>query len=1148
MIKILNWNSNGANKTKLKIIKKYILLFKLDVVILTESHKGFSDFIYSKKKKRKKKILPGWNLIENTKMTKNGISIFHRDTLNIKKVRKSKNNRLISMDIIKNHTTMKLVAIYAPTTNKEKETFWKESYLIHEIQQSDLVIGDFNFDPDRKINGITLNTMDFIKNMLKDFNDVGAQFESHKTYRDISRIDHCFLRNNSFCAEKLVILQDITGKNDHKPMLIKLKDGLIKKDNNWRFKSFMILNEEDKHSLHNYINTAKGEDWTSLKEELTDKCKQLENMIIKKRKKHYYQAKHYLKKFPRGKKKGKWILKIKTFEKMRKKAQRLWTRTKKTISKELPSSWLTSKVKKKENNRKIKSIQNVNGNITFDNKEIADTFKEFYKNLYKKKDIDTDVLEELMSSWTPPNLNFGFMEKDFKMSELKEAINSLKNKKAPGEDGITNIIYKNMEEDKLMILLKQMNKFLNEGYVDDNWKKGIITLIPKPGDPNQPGNYRPITLLNTDYKIMCKIITNRLYKIIKNLIPNFQIGFMPDRIIYDNVICLDLAIKEKFKILILDFKKAYDSISHDALIFILVKLGFQKRFTNLIKGMLVNSTGKLIVNNELSESFKIDCGVKQGDPLSPLLFTLIVELISRNKICKEDFIPKINDFHLPILMYADDTVLFSKTEEGLYKWLKVLDKLKKATGLELNLNKTNIMNNKDILGIKRIDKIRYLGFNFNSEGLIYDYDDEVNTTVEKLKVNRRKSWSIFQKVSVMRTYFESRLTFKGFLMAEANDKLKKEKLNFLWNNGNGRITLVNNIRTNLPWYMGGLGLTRDDIRASALKSRMGERILMDKEMKINNILNINEEERIKIIHDGKVDLKYDLLNNLIDAWRKNTPNAKKQHTVQEIQNHLKANHFKQNAALYKNKLITKRQSQFKKKLKIKIQGIFSNVKRIENLNSRFFMWRYFQGGLPFKHKDFCKICFKEKTSHEHIFFRCESSKEEWLKASRLVNLIYNIVPRRWHKNYVKIDPIWSENLIWQEFSLYKENYLIKEIITVTMRTIWLKFNGSTRGFIEILEESLEDKIQSMKMTKNKIERSFKKEMIEKKWRVPYLWDHDEVSFVLNRQTSLYIEDGSHSSFINKLLKERVKRKNNLCSMYFNVTNLGLSKSNPIYLD
>ena len=117
-----------------------------------------------------------------------------------------------------------------------------------------------------------------------------------------------------------------------------------------------------------------------------------------------------------------------------------------------------------------------------------------------------------------------------------------------------------------------------------------------------------------------------------------------------------------------------------------------------------------------------------------------------------------------------------------------------------------------------------------------------------------------------------------------------------------------------------------------------------------------------------------------------------------------------------------------------------------------------------------------------------------------------------------------------------------------MRTIWLKFNGSTRGFIEILEESLEDKIQSMKMTKNKIERSFKKEMIEKKWRVPYLWDHDEVSFVLSRQASLYIEDGSHSSFINKLLKERVKRKNNLCSMYFNVTNLGLSKSNPIYLD
>lgn len=54
------------------------------------------------------------------------------------------------------------------------------------------------------------------------------------------------------------------------------------------------------------------------------------------------------------------------------------------------------------------------------------------------------------------------------------------------------------------------------------------------------------------------------------------------------------------------------------------------------------------------------------------------------------------------------------------------------------------MNNNDVLGIKRIDKVKYLGFNFNSEGLINDYDDEINTTVEKLKSNRRKSWSIFE--------------------------------------------------------------------------------------------------------------------------------------------------------------------------------------------------------------------------------------------------------------------------------------------------------------------------------------------------------------------------------------------------------------------
>lgn len=170
-------------------------------------------------------------------------------------------------------------------------------------------------------------------------------------------------------------------------------------------------------------------------------------------------------------------------------------------------------------------------------------------------------------------------------------------------------------------------------------------------------NYRPITLLNTDYKIICKILANRLNPIVAQIIPNHQIGFIPQRLIYDNVICLDLLLKRKTKIINLDFKKAYDSVSHYALIAILHHLKFPKKLVTLIQNLISKSSAQIIINGELTEAFLILRGVKQGDPLSPLLFTLVIELLARCELAAEleAHLPKINGVRLGILMFADDT-------------------------------------------------------------------------------------------------------------------------------------------------------------------------------------------------------------------------------------------------------------------------------------------------------------------------------------------------------------------------------------------------------------------------------------------------------------------------------------------------------------
>ncbi|MCR9066828.1 MAG: reverse transcriptase family protein [Cytophagales bacterium] len=336
----------------------------------------------------------------------------------------------------------------------------------------------------------------------------------------------------------------------------------------------------------------------------------------------------------------------------------------------------------------------------------------------------------MLTLWTPPNKDLRSFGESIDIDEVETAISQSKGDKSPGIDGIPSKVYKLMGEQSINLLCNNFNDIMDKGYMPSEWKEGTIILIHKGGDSQDIGNYRPITLLNADYKILCKVLANRMNVVITDIIPNYQIGFMPRRLLYDNVLMLDLLLQKKTKILNLDFRKAYDSVAHNSLFEILIHLGFPSRFVQLVKTMIIGSTARVMVNGILTNKFAIQTGVKQGDPLSPLLFALVVELLARCSE-REDLkihLPRLGDMLLALLMYADDTCLASLTSIGIDIWIECLDKLALATGLKINVKKTFIINDK--MSGREIKELmnkyfRYLGFAFDQESLAEDFSKQL---------------------------------------------------------------------------------------------------------------------------------------------------------------------------------------------------------------------------------------------------------------------------------------------------------------------------------------------------------------------------------------------------------------------------------------
>lgn len=363
---------------------------------------------------------------------------------------------------------------------------------------------------------------------------------------------------------------------------------------------------------------------------------------------------------------------------------------------------LAQQARQAASSRLIPKIIDGKGDIVTNQTEINNVFKQYYKDLYSSEcDINTPKSDSFFDGLPFPTIPFessSSLGGEISVLEILQAINSLKNNKTPGPDGFSSDFYKKFAPELSPLLQAMFNESLSSGQLPPTLRQAAITLIPKKGkDPLYCSSYRPISLLNVDYKILSKILAVRLEKLMPQIISTDQTGFILNRhsssnlrrllnIVYSSPACVPEMV------ISLDAEKAFDRVEWTYLFSTLKQFGFDETFISWIKLLYAQPLAGVITNGKQSEYFPLGRGTRQGCPLSPLLFAIAIEPLAIALRQSDDFSGIVRGGRTHKLsLYADDLLLYiSNPITSVSSIVHILNQFGKISGYKINLQKSEV--------------------------------------------------------------------------------------------------------------------------------------------------------------------------------------------------------------------------------------------------------------------------------------------------------------------------------------------------------------------------------------------------------------------------------------------------------------------------
>ena len=358
--------------------------------------------------------------------------------------------------------------------------------------------------------------------------------------------------------------------------------------------------------------------------------------------------------------------------------------------------------------KRVNSIDRlmVDGVLSLDPAAIADCISQFYRRLYSEDMAHRPVLDDVdFSSISVEDASW--LDRPFEEEEVFGVITDFNGDKAPGLDGFSMAFFQSCWSVLKTEIMAIFHNFHTQGVFEKSLNALFLALIPKKVDAEEVKDFRPISLVGGIYKIISKVLANRLRRVAHGIISDSQNAFVKGRQILDSVLigseCIDSRLKSGVLGMLckLDVEKAYDHVSWDFLMYMLQRCGFSEKWRKWIRDCISIVKFSILINGSPTDFFGSSRGFRQGDPLSPLLFDIVMEALSRML----DVAASAGQFSgfsvgstvgpsvmVSHLLFADDILIFCDVELTQIANLRViLARFEEVSGLRINLGKSELV-------------------------------------------------------------------------------------------------------------------------------------------------------------------------------------------------------------------------------------------------------------------------------------------------------------------------------------------------------------------------------------------------------------------------------------------------------------------------
>lgn len=578
-----------------------------------------------------------------------------------------------------------------------------------------------------------------------------------------------------------------------------------------------------------------------------------------------------------------------------------------------PNKTFFKALRAKKDAEYVSSLRRPDGTTTADEKEISQLFTGSLSAIVgSSMDTSGNYMEKLSQFLQPVTCTVTeekrlLLGRPFTAHEIEHVVDTMKKEKAPGPDGMQVEFLQIMMSYASQDLCDLLNAWRNEGSIPERFNTGLIKLIPKGGDRLDTRNYRPLTMLNSVYKVMAKALALRIRSTVSQIVHPRQFGFVQGRSIHEAIFNAITAVDwaseqdEEYIMINMDLEKAYDRVGWEFLLAVIQKMGLGDSFSGMVSTLFQNAHAVVQVNGYASDKFRLARSVRQGCPLAPLLFALATDPLLRNLdllIQRQTIhpLPLPNGQSFLAQMFADDNCNIIRYDaENIRALMQTYDQFCEVSGSRIAPHKTECLrlsyredsgtlSQFGLTDIGAGNIIRYLGCPLGLGLTPHQCFSWIHERIEgKIKAKTHSRLSLTGRLLVLRhvlmalpVYVASLLHFSG------TDWKKTEKCfrNYLWKYADKRswcFASWEQICT--PRDQGGWGIPKVVDKAQKLLSKWLLRLDSDqpwahitrgklKEAKIHGSSWEHTHWIDKLLCPGKLKVKNSLtLQKVISSWK-----------------------------------------------------------------------------------------------------------------------------------------------------------------------------------------------------------------------------------------------------------------------------------------